>query len=178
MPFICVQVQWYIYTKFKKDWIRHWKPELWIRQKQPFIGNGPVACHVTATTDMHVTVETLLEAVFSVWSVPSLYNVDQLPLPVKVMLRLTVSQSVLVSGTHLRPMDEFLLLSDICGFVGVGCPLWQGDGSIFYNWPAQSSSGPSPAGLMTMLYCIRFEALLACSHSGENLHPESQLRSW
>jgi hypothetical protein len=33
-----------------------------------------------ATTDMHETTEELLDAVFSVWSVPRLYNEDQLPL--------------------------------------------------------------------------------------------------
>jgi hypothetical protein len=40
-------------------------------------------------------------------------------------------------------------------------PLSRGDGSVVYNccWasPAQSFSGPSPAGLMTTCYCLRFE---------------------
>jgi hypothetical protein len=40
-------------------------------------------------------------------------------------------------------------------------PLWREDGSVIYNcrWssPAQSFSGPSPAGLMTIFYCLRFE---------------------
>jgi hypothetical protein len=39
--------------------------------------------------------------------------------------------------------------------------LWQEDGSIVYNccWPspAQSFSGPSPVGLATIFYCVRFE---------------------
>jgi hypothetical protein len=33
-----------------------------------------------ATTDTHETMKELLDAVFSVWSVQSLYNEDQLPL--------------------------------------------------------------------------------------------------
>jgi hypothetical protein len=40
-------------------------------------------------------------------------------------------------------------------------PLWREDGSVVYSccWssPAQSFSGPSPAGLMTTFYCLRFE---------------------
>jgi hypothetical protein len=38
--------------------------------------------NVMATTDMHTTMEELLEAVFAVRSVPKLYNKDQLPLRV------------------------------------------------------------------------------------------------
>jgi hypothetical protein len=38
--------------------------------------------HVMAITDMHTTVEELLEAVFSVHFMPRLYKKDQLPLPV------------------------------------------------------------------------------------------------
>jgi hypothetical protein len=40
-------------------------------------------------------------------------------------------------------------------------PLWRQDGSVVYNWcwvsPAQSFSGPSPPGLMTTFYCLKFE---------------------
>jgi hypothetical protein len=62
---------------------------------------------------------------------------------------------------HLEPKIRFLLLSDSCGFVDVGRPFWREDGSVVYNccWssPAQSFSGPSPAGLLTVFYCLRFE---------------------
>jgi hypothetical protein len=58
---------------------------------------------------------------------------------------------VLVPITHLGPKTRFLLLSDSCGFVNVGRPLWREERSVVYNsyWtsPAQSFSGPSPAGL-------------------------------
>jgi hypothetical protein len=40
--------------------------------------------------------------------------------------------------------------------------LWQEDGSVFYNccWPSpeQSFLSPSPVGLVTILYCLRFVA--------------------
>jgi hypothetical protein len=81
---------------------------------------------------------------------------------VRVMLRpRSVGQSVLVSSTHLGLTTRFLLLSDSCGFVTVGRPLGRENGSAVYNccWssPAQSFLGPSPAGLVTIIYCLKFE---------------------
>jgi hypothetical protein len=62
----------------------------------------------------------------------------------------------------LRP--DLLLLSDSCGFVDVGRSLWREDGSVVYiccwSLPEQSFSGPSPVGLPTMFYCLRFETSL------------------
>jgi hypothetical protein len=56
------------------------------------------------------------------------------------------------------------LLSDICGFLDLGRPLWREDGSAVCNcyWPspAQSFSGPSPVGLVAIFYCLRFETSL------------------
>jgi hypothetical protein len=75
--------------------------------------------------------------------------------------RRSVGQSVLVLSTHLMLTTRFLLLSDSCGFVDVGCSHWQENGSAVYNccWPspAQSFLGPSPAGLVTIFYSLRFE---------------------
>jgi hypothetical protein len=75
--------------------------------------------------------------------------------------RPSVGQSVLVSSTHLGHKTRFLLLSDSCRFVDVGRSLWWENGSAVYNccWssPPQSFLGPSPAGLVTMFYCLRFE---------------------
>jgi hypothetical protein len=81
---------------------------------------------------------------------------------VKVMLRPTDSRPVSLGvKRHLTPKTRCLLLSDICGFVDMGRPLWREDGSVVYNccWssPAHSFSGPSPAGLMSIFYCFRFE---------------------
>jgi hypothetical protein len=61
---------------------------------------------------------------------------------------------------HLESETRFLLLSASCGFIAVGRPLWREDGLVVYNccWPslAQSFSGLSPAGIMTIFCCLRF----------------------
>jgi hypothetical protein len=58
-------------------------------------------------------------------------------------------------------MTKYLLLLDSYNLVSVGRPLWREDGSVFYIccWPlpAQSFSDPSPLGLATIFYCVRFE---------------------
>jgi hypothetical protein len=62
---------------------------------------------------------------------------------VKVMFdQWPVGQSILVSSTHLEPKTRFLLLSDSCGFVDVGRPLWREDGSVVYSccWPSPAKS--------------------------------------
>jgi hypothetical protein len=73
----------------------------------------------------------------------------------------SAGQSALVSSTHSGPKTTFILLSDNCGFVHVGRPLWREDGSVVYNccWasPAQSFSDLSSTEFMTMFYCLRFE---------------------
>jgi hypothetical protein len=78
------------------------------------------------------------------------------------MLWPTVSQPVCLRvKPHLGTKTRFLLLSDSCGFVDVGRPLWLEDGSVIYNccWPssAQSFLGPSLMGLTTIFCCLRFE---------------------
>jgi hypothetical protein len=56
--------------------------------------------------------------------------------------RRSVCQSVLVWSTHLGPKTRFLLLSDSCGFVDFGCPIWREDVSLVYNccWPSPTQS--------------------------------------
>jgi hypothetical protein len=88
-----------------------------------------------------------------------------LKLKAKVTLRLTVSQSVSLGiEPHLGPMTRYLFLSDNYVLVSVGRPLWREDGSVFCmcRWPlrAQPFSGPSPLGLATVFYCLRFETSL------------------
>jgi hypothetical protein len=72
---------------------------------------------------------------------------------VKVILWPTVSRPVYLGVKHhLGSKARFLLQLDSCGFVDVGRPLSREEGSVVYNccWysPAQSFSGPSPAGLV------------------------------
>jgi hypothetical protein len=54
-------------------------------------------------------------------------------------------------------------------------PLWQEDGSVVYDccWSssAQSFSGFSPAGLMTIFYCLRFETLPTWRARSPYLYP-------
>jgi hypothetical protein len=75
--------------------------------------------------------------------------------------RLSVGQSVSVSNTHLGPKITFLLLSDICWFIDVGPPSLTRVRVCRLQFllasPAQSFSGPNPAGLMIIFYCLRFE---------------------
>jgi hypothetical protein len=51
----------------------------------------------------------------------------------------------------------------------------QEDGSVVYNccWvsPVQSFSGPSPAGLVTIFYCLRFETLPTWKARSPYLYP-------
>jgi hypothetical protein len=74
----------------------------------------------------------------------------------------TDGQSATLSWCQAPPgaQDQFLLLSDSYGFVDAGCPHRRMDGSVVYNccWssPAQSFSGPSPVGFMTIFHCLRF----------------------
>jgi hypothetical protein len=62
----------------------------------------------------------------------------------------------------LRP--DLYYLCDCYGLVLVGRPLWREVGSVFcmccWPLPAQSFSGPSPLGLETIFYCLRFETSL------------------
>jgi hypothetical protein len=67
---------------------------------------------------------------------------------------------------------RFLLLSDSCGFVDLGRSLWRKDGSVVHTWcwpsPAQLISGPSPLGLATIFYCLRFEnSLFVASYDSQ-----------
>jgi hypothetical protein len=77
----------------------------------------------------------------------------------------SVSQSeILGVEPNLGFMTWYLLLVDSYGLVLVGRPLWREDGFVFciccWSLPVQSFLGPSPAGLATIFYCLRFETFL------------------
>jgi hypothetical protein len=76
---------------------------------------------------------------------------------------LVYRQSVRLGVKPLETHDQYfffstehLRLKSLCNIT-----LWREDASVMYNccWPspAQSFSGPSPAGLMTIFYCFRLE---------------------
>jgi hypothetical protein len=61
-------------------------------------------------------------------------------------------------------MTRYILLFDYYGLFGGGSPLWRENGAVLciccWSLPAQSFSGPSPLGLETVFYCLRFETSL------------------
>jgi hypothetical protein len=87
-------------------------------------------------------------------------------------------QSILVPSILLDPTTTFLLLSNSWGFVDVGRFLRREDASFVYNccWPSptQSFSGHSPAGLMTIFYCLRFKTPPTWKARFPYLHPQEQ----
>jgi hypothetical protein len=94
---------------------------------------------------------------------------------IKVMLPPTVSWPVCHGVKHPSGTQDQILFTVSYGFVDVGCPFWRKDGSVVYNccWssPAQSFSGPSPSGLMTVFYCLRFEIPPTWRVRSLNLYP-------
>jgi hypothetical protein len=74
--------------------------------------------------------------------------------------RRSVGQSILVSNPRLGPKNRFFV-TESCEFVDMGRPIWREDGLCVYSccWssPAQSFSGPSSTGVVTILYCLIFE---------------------
>jgi hypothetical protein len=88
------------------------------------------------------------------------------------MLWLTVSRPVRLgikhpSGTYDQFFFPFGIRNTSESYVldSVGRPLWREDGSVFcmcrWSLPAQSFSCPSPLGLATVFYCLRFETSLS-----------------
>jgi hypothetical protein len=66
-----------------------------------------------------------------------------------------------MSSTHLRPQLDFYYCQTVLGLLIQNTLSDDREGSVVYNccWssPAQSFSGLSPAGLMIISYCLRFE---------------------
>jgi hypothetical protein len=77
------------------------------------------------------------------------------------MLRPTACRPVSLGVKPPSKAQDQIFVFLSCRSVDVGRPLWRVDGTVVYNccWPspAQSLSGPSPAWLMTIFYCLRFE---------------------
>jgi hypothetical protein len=76
----------------------------------------------------------------------------------------SVSQYVKISSPLWDLWPDFSFLSDSCEFLDVEDPLWREDGSAiyFYNcfWalPEELLSGPRPAKLTTIFYCLIWDS--------------------
>jgi hypothetical protein len=70
------------------------------------------------------------------------------------------AKQFILATSPLRLTTSFFFQLNTCGHSSY-VTSWRKDGSVIYNcfWfsPAQSFSGPSPAGLITTFYCLRFE---------------------
>jgi hypothetical protein len=84
-----MHVQWSAQSKppiLKVLWHVHSKPGLWSQKWWPLLANGSVNMfpwqpnHLTSAVDTHTTIEKLLEAVFSMWSLQRLCKESQLEL--------------------------------------------------------------------------------------------------
>jgi hypothetical protein len=85
---------------------------------------------------------------------------------VKVILRSTISRPVCLDVRHqFGTRDQFFsfflqLFLDSYRFLDVGSPLWREVVSVVFNFfwssPAQTFSGLSPTGLMSIFYCLYF----------------------
>jgi hypothetical protein len=102
---------------------------------------------------------------------------------------LSDGQSVLLSAPIWSLWPDVCFLSDNRWFPDVESPLWREDGSVIYLYnclwalPKQSLSGPIPAELTTIFYCLTSDSLnlegqvlvFICPKTGRPSYPPSPL---
>jgi hypothetical protein len=115
-----------------------------------------------------------------------LANIPWLAYCYKSMLcydRLSVGQSLLVSSTHLGLRTRILLLSDRSWCVDVRRSLWR-ENNCCWSSQAQSFLGEDPAGLVTIIYSLKFETPPTWRARSPYLYPSGtgwpscRLRHW
>jgi hypothetical protein len=103
-------------------------------------------------------------ATFFLWHILGAYILHQQILSLSLMLWSAVSRPVCLGIKHPYRAYNQIFITVSCGFLDMEHSLWQEDRSVVYNccWPlpVQSFSGPSPMGLVTIFYCLRFETSL------------------
>jgi hypothetical protein len=90
------------------------------------------------------------------------------------MLRPAISRPVCLVVKHPSGAQHLIFLQSVAALMMWGA-LSDEDGSVVYircwSSPAQSFSGPSPAGIMTIFYCLRFETPPAWRAGSPYLYP-------
>jgi hypothetical protein len=113
------------------------------------------------------------------WIVPTVWRLTQ-RFSVSVTLRLAFyRQSVRLGDKPFETQaSNFNFQLNTCGYSSYVTSSLHEDGSVVYNccWssPAHSFSGPSPAGLMTTFYSLRFETHPTWIARSPYLYPQEQ----
>jgi hypothetical protein len=91
------------------------------------------------------------------------------------LLLLVYRKSAPLGVKPLETPNQYFFQPNACGYRPYLTSSLTEDGSVIYNccWPspAQSLSGPSLVGLMTTLYCLRFESLPNLEGQGDPVIP-------